>query len=131
DGARNGTLIGMAGGESAAINQVQPLLSAYLREIHHMGAVGTGLELKLINQLLVSIHFLASAEAASLIERLDIDPDHALQVLTGGWASSAMLKRTLPLSLQGACEGRGATIGGLIEVQRHVAELVARAEVDS
>ncbi len=127
EGARAGTLVAMAGGDPVALDRLRPLLAAYACDVVHAGASGAGLELKLVNQLLVGCHVAAAAEAAALLRALRIEPAAALRVLTAGWAASAMLERCLPRALRGDHAGDGAPIGGMVEIQRLVAALAADA----
>ncbi|WP_448006694.1 NAD(P)-dependent oxidoreductase [Agromyces bauzanensis] len=129
EGAAAATLTTMVGGDRPAFDRARDALSCYSASITHVGASGAGLELKLVNQLLVSVHLLAAAEAAAVLERIDLDPIVAATVLGGGWADSAMLRRTLAALAEGDTRGRGATIGGLVEVQLLVAQCLASAGV--
>ena len=123
--ARDGQLTGIAGGAADALASVTPLLGAYCSELVHVGPVGSGLELKLVNQLLVSVHAAAAAEAAAMIARLGLDPEASKRVLVSGWASSVMLDHCLPAALTVDRSAAGASIGGLLEVQQLVADLAA------
>lgn len=123
--AASGELTCMAGGESEHIEAAKSLLAHYCRDVVHVGPVGRGLELKLVNQLLVTVHVAAAAEAAAVIERLKLPPDLAKNVLMSGWAASAMLDYCLPAALRPSATPSGATIGGLSTVQETVAELTS------
>jgi 3-hydroxyisobutyrate dehydrogenase-like beta-hydroxyacid dehydrogenase len=120
----------MVGGDTDAFAAVQPLIRAYSREIAWVGEVGTGLELKLVNQLLVAVHVVAAAEAGALIERLGLPRELSARVLTSGWAGSAMLGRSLPRIARREFESSGAPIGGLVEVLRLVAALCDDMHLD-
>jgi 3-hydroxyisobutyrate dehydrogenase-like beta-hydroxyacid dehydrogenase len=130
-GAANGTLVSMVGGDAAVLAQLNDVLGTYCARIRHAGATGSGLRLKLVNQLLVCTHAVAAAEASALVLRSGIDPTVAHEALMGGWAASTMLDEQLPKACAGDFDGHGAFIGGLIEVQRLVAGFVADAGVDS
>jgi 3-hydroxyisobutyrate dehydrogenase-like beta-hydroxyacid dehydrogenase len=127
EGAADGTLVTMVGGDIGALGRHRATIAAYLGAVEHVGPLGAGLALKLVNQHLVSVHLGAAAEAAALLAAAGIAADRALAVLMGGWASSAMLERELPRALSGDFTSAGATIGGLI----HVQELIARAFAES
>ncbi|WP_029988280.1 NAD(P)-dependent oxidoreductase [Leucobacter sp. PH1c] len=122
--AAAGALVVMAGGPSAAEASLRAVASAYAAVVEWLGPAGSGLALKLINQMLVSTHVAAASEAARLIQELGIEGGAATRALTGGWAGSAMLARCLPLALDasGAAlqEPSDATIGGLAEAQQLV-----------
>jgi 3-hydroxyisobutyrate dehydrogenase-like beta-hydroxyacid dehydrogenase len=129
EGARDGRLTGIAGGEAAALATVLPLLRTYCAAVVRVGPAGSGLELKLINQLLVSVHVAAAAEAAALIGGLGLDADAAKRVLMSGWAASTMLDYCLPAALAEDGSPSGASIGGLSEVQELVSGLAAALDV--
>ncbi|WP_417219549.1 NAD(P)-dependent oxidoreductase [Arthrobacter sp.] len=130
-GAREGTLVSMIGADAPAMEALTPILDSYCSRLVHIGGIGSGLKVKLINQLLVSTHALAAAEAAALVHASGIDPEVAHNALMGGWAASTMLDMQLPAACAREFDGGGASIGGLIEVQRLVAALMAEADVDS
>jgi 3-hydroxyisobutyrate dehydrogenase-like beta-hydroxyacid dehydrogenase len=90
-GARAGTLLLFAAGAPAALERVRPLLGA-LGTMHVVGErPGEGQALKLVNQMLVSIHLVAAAEAVAFAERFGLDPDLVVQLLPAGAAASWML----------------------------------------
>ncbi|MEV7682826.1 NAD(P)-dependent oxidoreductase [Streptomyces sp. NPDC088341] len=127
--ARSGELTCMTGGRREHVEAARALLAAYCRDIVHVGPSGAGLELKLVNQLLVSVHIAAAAEAAALINRLELPADIAKNVLMSGWAASAMLDHCLPAALTPSVTATGSTIGGLSAVQDAVAELSSDQEL--
>ncbi len=129
--AASGQLVTMVGGNSAALDRMRSVLSAYCTQITWVGASGSGERLKLVNQLLVSVHIAAAAEASAVVMREGIDPEVALQVLMGGWAASAMLERTLPRACRGDFTDTGATVGKLAEVQPLIMNLLRHAGIDS
>jgi 3-hydroxyisobutyrate dehydrogenase-like beta-hydroxyacid dehydrogenase len=130
EGAEAGALVCMAGGDLDAFTIVEPLLRAHSKDVVRVGDAGSGLELKLVNQLLVAVHVVAAAEAAVLIERLGLPQELATRVLTSGWGTSAMLDRSLPRIGRREFESTGAPIGGLVEVLRLVAAVCDETEVE-
>lgn len=129
--ARSGELVIMVGGDSAALDRVHHAIAAYAKQIALVGAIGSGVRLKLVNQLLVSIHVVAAAEASALVLREGIDPVVAHRVLMGGWAASAMLDREMPKACAADFADTGATVGKLVEVQPMISALLDRAGVQS
>jgi 3-hydroxyisobutyrate dehydrogenase-like beta-hydroxyacid dehydrogenase len=131
EGADAGTLTVMAGGSDKAVAEVADVIEAYAARVLRAGPVGAGLTLKLVNQLLVTCHVSAAAEAERLLSRLDLAPDVAADVLTASWGDSAMLRRMFTkraISDPGRSE---ATIGGLREPQRLLAELLTHHGLES
>jgi 3-hydroxyisobutyrate dehydrogenase len=90
--AEAGQLLFLAGGSSAAVNNVTPILKAMGRDVIHVGPVGSGARLKLINNFLSGSQVAALAEALSLIERSGLDREKALGVLTEGAPGSPLVK---------------------------------------
>lgn len=72
--AENGTLILLAGGEPAIIEEVKPVLLAMGRAVIHAGLPPAGTALKLCMNLIVAGMTSALAESAALAEKLEIDP---------------------------------------------------------
>ncbi|MFE4369792.1 NAD(P)-dependent oxidoreductase [Streptomyces sp. NPDC056835] len=129
--AHEGRLTGMAGGQPEHLDTVRPLVGTYCSELLHLGPSGAGLQIKMVNQLLVSVHVAAAAEAAALLGRLGLDAARAKTVLMSGWAAGAMLDYCLPAALTPSTAPSGATIGGLLPVQEQVAEALAEVDLDA
>jgi 3-hydroxyisobutyrate dehydrogenase-like beta-hydroxyacid dehydrogenase len=125
EGASAGTLTAMVGGDERHVAAVSDLMRTYCAHLVHVGPIGAGLELKLINQLLVSTHAAAASEAAALIARMQIPLDIAASVLNASWARSAMLGRLFERRLADVNAVSEATIGGLAAPQQLVRELLA------
>jgi 3-hydroxyisobutyrate dehydrogenase len=90
--AAAGQLLFLAGGSVAAVNKITPILKAMGRDVVHVGPVGSGARLKLINNFLSGSQAAALAEALSLIERSGLDRQKALGVLTEGAPGSPIIK---------------------------------------
>jgi putative dehydrogenase len=86
-----------ASGDAAAIAAVRPVLDAFARATHVIGGFGKGMHMKLMANLLVSIHNLSTAEALLLGQRMGIDLDTAIAVLSDGAGGSRMLEVRGPL----------------------------------
>jgi 3-hydroxyisobutyrate dehydrogenase-like beta-hydroxyacid dehydrogenase len=129
--ARSGELVAMLGGDPGAVDGVRPVLGAYCAQVAWVGPSGSGIRLKLVNQLLVSIHVVAAAEASALVLRAGIDPAVAHAVLTRGWAGSAMLDRGMPKACAGDFADTGATVGKLLEGQAMIDAMLRGAGVES
>ncbi|MFN2335143.1 MAG: NAD(P)-dependent oxidoreductase, partial [Wenzhouxiangellaceae bacterium] len=71
EGAANGRLAIMAGGQRSVIERLDPIFSAYAAVWHHLGDSGAGQSAKAVNQLMVSGIAEAVCEALALVERLD------------------------------------------------------------
>jgi 3-hydroxyisobutyrate dehydrogenase len=90
--AEAGQLLFLAGGSSAVVDKVTPVLRSMGRDVVHVGPSGSGARLKLINNFLSGSQVAALAEALSLIERSGLDREKALGVLTEGAPGSPLVK---------------------------------------
>lgn len=80
-GAETGTLTIMAGGDSALLEEFRPLLSTMGTRIVHVGAVGHGKVIKIVNQALAAIHLLAIGEVFALGVRCGMDENLIYNVI--------------------------------------------------
>jgi 3-hydroxyisobutyrate dehydrogenase len=96
EGAANGTLSIMVGGDAADVERAHPYLQAMGSTITHTGPVGTGQLCKLVNQVLVVVNMLAVSEGLLLAEAGGLDPAVAVAATTGGAGGSWMLANRGP-----------------------------------
>ena len=92
-GAAAGTLTVMVGGSQAGFEAAAPILRAFGSTITWCGPSGSGEKVKLVNQLLVAAHALASAEAATLTAAMGADLASTLDVVGRSWGASTILAR--------------------------------------
>lgn len=95
-GAAGGTLTVMVGGDQGAFDQAVPVLEVFGSVVAWCGESGSGEQVKLVNQLLVAVHALASAEAAAFGGRMGADIDSALRLVSQSWGASTILSRNAP-----------------------------------
>lgn len=96
-GAVAGSLTVMCGGEEAVYNTAQPVLQVIGGNVHHLGPVGAGTAMKLVNQLLVGINMAAVAEALIFGASAGASPAKILEVISTSFGGSRMLDRGVPL----------------------------------
>ncbi len=96
-GAIAGTLSIMCGGPLEAYQMALPAFEAMGRTIVHIGPRhGDGQRAKIINQVLVAIHAIATDEAMRLGESLGLDMEKVLSAITQGAAGSWSLANLGP-----------------------------------
>jgi 3-hydroxyisobutyrate dehydrogenase len=92
-GAEAGTLTIMAAAKKPDFAATGDLLRAMGSNLYHIGeTAGQGSAMKTVNQLMAGVHIVVAAEAMAFAERAGIDPELALEILSGSAASSWMLK---------------------------------------
>jgi 3-hydroxyisobutyrate dehydrogenase len=89
--AEEGTLTIMAGGEAGDFARARALLETMGRVVVHVGALGQGEALKLVNNAVGAANAAALAEALLLARALGLDLDAFAQVLSTGSGASAQL----------------------------------------
>ena len=89
--AEGGQLSFLVGGSSTALEVIRPVLQAMSKEIVHLGPVGSGAKMKLINNFLCGVQVASLAEAMAWIERSGLDRDGALTILKNGAPGSPLL----------------------------------------
>jgi 3-hydroxyisobutyrate dehydrogenase-like beta-hydroxyacid dehydrogenase len=130
-GAAAGTLMTMRGGTDEAVAAARPYLEMMCARLVHVGEPGTGVAVKLVNQLLVAAHSVAAAEAAAVVRSLGVDPDVTLEALMGGWAASKRLELQFTDGVRGAVQPDGAGLAKFIKDLELVDEALDGASVAS
>ena len=100
-GARNASLVIMAGGDAAAFERASPLLARMGKSITLLGPAGAGQRCKLANQIAVAVGMVAWCEALAHARAGGLDPLAVQQVISGGAAGSWSLTNLAPRSLAG------------------------------
>jgi 3-hydroxyisobutyrate dehydrogenase-like beta-hydroxyacid dehydrogenase len=80
-GAKEGTLRAFVGGDSATLELCRPVLESMTSEIIHIGALGQGLTMKLINNMLYKVSSIAAIEAMVLGVKAGLDPKMMLEAI--------------------------------------------------
>ena len=90
--AAAGELNFLVGGSTAALEKIRPVLTPMSKSITHLGPVGSGALLKLINNFVCGVQVASLAEALTMIERGGLNRAQALEVLTAGAPGSPLFK---------------------------------------
>jgi 3-hydroxyisobutyrate dehydrogenase-like beta-hydroxyacid dehydrogenase len=94
--AAQGTLTIMAAGNVALLERCRPLLETMGTRIVHVGEVGNGKVVKMVNQALAAIHLLAIGEAFALGVKCGVDPATLYDVIKTSSGYSKMMDLRLP-----------------------------------
>jgi 3-hydroxyisobutyrate dehydrogenase-like beta-hydroxyacid dehydrogenase len=93
--AAAGTLTIMAGGSAEDFAFVEPILKA-MGTPHHVGPVGLGETVKLVNQLIIANVMIANVEALTFADKAGADLNAVRGVLSTATASNYLLEQWLP-----------------------------------
>ena len=88
DGARNGTLTVMVGGEPADFARAESVIAAYGARVTHMGSSGAGQITKMTNQICVVGLCQALAEGLDFAETAGLDVSKVIHVMLQGSSAS-------------------------------------------
>jgi len=91
EGAQNGTLAIMVGGDVADFKTALPILEIMGKTVTHVGPIGAGQITKAINQIIISGTYLTVAEGLTLGIKAGLDMQKVIEAISGGAASSWVL----------------------------------------
>ncbi|MGD2097153.1 MAG: NAD(P)-dependent oxidoreductase [Desulfobacterales bacterium] len=91
EGANQGTLAIMVGGDPDDFAKALPILEIMGKTVTHVGPIGAGQITKAINQIIISGTYLTVAEGLSLGMKAGLDMEKVIAAISGGAASSWVL----------------------------------------
>jgi len=95
-GAKSGTLTVMWGGETTVFERVRPVIESFGKKIVHAGPVGSGDALKAVNNALLAVHILSTAEGLAILAKAGVDPKVALDVINASSGRSNTSENLIP-----------------------------------
>jgi 3-hydroxyisobutyrate dehydrogenase-like beta-hydroxyacid dehydrogenase len=100
-GAENGTLTVMCGGEPEAFARAEPVMRAYGRAVTLIGPAGSGQLTKMVNQICIGGLAQALAEAINFAQRAGLDTDKVLATISKGAAQSWQMENRWDTMVRG------------------------------
>jgi 3-hydroxyisobutyrate dehydrogenase len=94
--AKSGTLTVMWGGEITVFERIRPVIEAFGKKIVHAGAVGAGDAVKAVNNALLAVHILSTAEGLAVLVKAGVDPKVALDVINSSSGRSNSSENLIP-----------------------------------
>jgi 3-hydroxyisobutyrate dehydrogenase len=98
-GAKDGTLKSFVGGDLAVLERARPVLRAMASDITHVGAIGQGCAMKMINNMLAQINRIVIAEALVLGAKAGLDPRQMVELIGKATGNSAAFQIYAPRML--------------------------------
>ena len=90
--AREGKLLGMAGGNAEDFARAKPVLDQLCRRVDLLGPNGTGSAMKLAINLPLAVYWEALAEAMSLLRDAAIPPEKIVEIIADSSAGTNVIK---------------------------------------
>jgi len=119
-----GTITLLVGGEAADVERCRPVFACYANPVLHVGALGMGQRVKLINNLMFGAHIQLAIEAARLGRTFGIDAGELARTLGHCSGDSAALAL---VAMLGSPEGLMAAAGRFVRKDVLVAAQLAEA----
>ena len=92
-GARDGNLLSLCGGDAADVERARPVMMSYSRGVEHVGPLGAGQLAKTCNNLLHWIHCVANFETLAIAKRYGVDAQRMREVLLKCPGDNGTLRR--------------------------------------
>ncbi len=99
--ADSGDLSVIVGGDAAVVESCRPIFEAMSSRIFHMGGIGQGLAMKLVNNMLTQVTKVVVAEAMVLGAKAGLDPQEMIDVIRVSTGNSATFESCAPRYLSG------------------------------
>lgn len=110
-GANSGQLTMMVGGDDADVARAMPVLVSLGGKITHVGPVGAGHAVKIVNNMLVASHLLTMSEAVRLGNAAGVRTDNLIAALNAGSGRSAISEVNYPKWVMNGAFDSGFTMG--------------------
>ncbi len=103
--AEQGRLNTMVGADAATFREIEPALKAFCENIFHIGDVGAGHKIKLINNCAAIGQMALIAEALTACAKLGVDPKKYFQLVSTGAANSGIFQMLAGKAIEGDFSG--------------------------
>lgn len=100
EGARQGTLTMMVGGDEAVLERVRPVLKVVAGRITHLGPVGNGQGAKAVNQVMAAGVLQGVTESLAFGQAMGLPMDKVIEALASGAAGNWFLSNRGPSMLK-------------------------------
>lgn len=103
--AEQGRLNTMVGADDATFGEIEPALKAFCENIFHVGDVGAGHKIKLINNFAAIGQMALIAEALTACAKLGVDPKKYFALVSTGAANSGIFQMLAGKAVEGDFTG--------------------------
>jgi 3-hydroxyisobutyrate dehydrogenase-like beta-hydroxyacid dehydrogenase len=110
-GAEAGTLTVIVGGAKETFAECEPMFRLFGKNVFHVGALGNGLAMKLLNNMLLQVNVVAVAEAMVMGTKAGLDPHQIVEVISVCTGRSSAFERSAPRMIN-----RDFTPAGTIDI---------------
>lgn len=122
-----GTLDCMVGASDASFARVQPIIATWAAKIVHIGAVGDGHKMKLLNNFISLGYAALYSEALALSRKVGIPVAEFDKVIRGGRMDCGFYQTFMGYALEGNREAHRFTLGNAYKDMRYVESMANAA----
>jgi 3-hydroxyisobutyrate dehydrogenase len=127
--AREGKLLGVAGGTAEDFARAKPLLAQMCRRVEHVGPVGAGSSMKLALNLPLMVYYQAMGEAYVLCRHLGLDPKWLMEFMSDTSGGPNVLKARAPKIAEALAGGDGGPPAFDVDsIRKDLATMVAEGK---
>lgn len=127
--AWSGTLDCMVGASDASFARAQPIIATWAAKIVHIGAVGDGHKMKLLNNFISLGYAALYSEALALSRKVGIPVAEFDKVIRGGRMDCGFYQTFMGYALEGNREAHRFTLGNAYKDMRYVESMANAATV--
>jgi 3-hydroxyisobutyrate dehydrogenase-like beta-hydroxyacid dehydrogenase len=126
--AEAGRLISFVGAEPAVFEKARPLIACYSEAVTRIGAAGSALQVKLLNNFITMGQVALVVEAMQAADRAGIDRRLLFSILSQEAANSGTLQKMVPPALEGDYTGHAFSLGNGAKDVRYGVELLTDSD---
>jgi 3-hydroxyisobutyrate dehydrogenase-like beta-hydroxyacid dehydrogenase len=127
--AWEGTLDTMVGASDAVFARLKPVLDTWAGKVVHIGAVGDGHRMKLLNNFIAMGYAALYSEALALSRKVGITPERFDSVIRGGRMDSAFYQTFMRWTLEGDRDAHKFTLRNAYKDMRYLASMADAAGI--
>lgn len=121
--AEQGRLNTMVGADDATFREIEPVLKAFCENIFHIGGVGTGHKIKLINNCAAIGQMALIAEALTACAKLGVDPKKYFALVSTGAANSGIFQMMAGRAVEGDFGGMKFGLANALKDVRYYSQM--------
>lgn len=127
--AEEGKLSAMIGADEATFRAIEPVVRCWAAKVEHLGPVGTGHKMKLLNNFIAQGYGALYAEALVLGRKIGVTPDIIYRVMAGSRMDCGYFQTFLAYAKDGNRESHKFTISNALKDLRYVEGLAQAAHI--
>jgi 3-hydroxyisobutyrate dehydrogenase-like beta-hydroxyacid dehydrogenase len=119
----------MVGADAATFEEIKPALAAFCENIFHVGDVGAGHKIKLINNFAAIGQMSLIAEALAACAKLGVDPKSYFALVSQGAANSGIFQMLAGGAVQGEFAGMKFGLANAAKDIRYYTQLATESGI--